>query len=245
MLGVGAVAVGLFAGSSLAGQFFAPAGGVQTTNAVAPAPGVYTLPVIAGPAYGDLVSALSIGRDDTSPFASINMFLTNYAPPFYPGLNPPPPAGTPYPSYYYMFTYRPWLDPLVPNPARIANPNGAPAIGELASHFEACDVFLKYAEKMRTNWASIPTNPPLPGSPPNPPPNALGPYGQVYALLLWIDPATFAAPTAVGSIPYFGFAYGNYVPAPPYGTGGNPFPNPPWGGRALKVNEFYKYEVVF
>jgi hypothetical protein len=232
-LGAGAVALGLIAGSTVGGQFFNPAGGAQTTGAVAPAPGVYTMPVIAGPAFGDLVSALSIGRDDTSPFASINMFLTNYA---------PPGAQNPYPSFYYMFTYRPWLDPLVPNPPPIANANGAPIMGELASHYEACDVFLKYAEKMRTNWATIPTNPPLPGNP-NPIPNFYnGPYGQVYALLLWIDPATFAGG---GPTPYFGFAYGPYVPPPPYG--GNPpqLPPPPWGGRALFVNEFYKYEIVF
>jgi hypothetical protein len=234
-LGAGAVALGLLAGSTVAGQFFNPAGGAQTTNAVAPAPGVFTMPVVAGPAFGDLVSALSIGRDDTSPFASINMFLTNYQ---------SPPNQNPFPSFYYMFVYRPWLDPLVPNPPPIAIANGAPIMGELTSHLEACNVFLTYAEKMRTNWATIPTNPPLPGNPNLAgQPAYYGPYGQVYALLLWIDPATFVGG---GPTPYFGFAYGPYIPAPPYG--GNPpgiFPPPPWGGRALGVNEFYKYEIVF
>jgi hypothetical protein len=245
MLGAGTVAMGLLAGSTLAGQFFSPAGGTQTTGVVAPGPGVYTFPVLAGPAFGDMVSALSIGRDDTSPFASINLFLANWTPTSFPGISPPPPTGTTYPSYYYMFTYRPWLDPLVPNPGPIATSGGAAAIGELASHFEACDVFLRHAEKMRTNWATIPTNPPLPGAPVPPPPTSTGPYGQVYALLLWIDPSTFAAPTTSGPVPYYGFAYGPYVPGPPYNPGGGVPPTPPWGGRALGVNEFYKYEVLF
>ena len=141
-LGAGALALGLAAGSALASQQFTAGTQVVATQLNI---GGFALPIVfvAPPNGADQMMNISIGRDDLSPFASVAVAF-GPANAYYNG-------G--FPLNVHHFIYRPWSDPLLPNPPRIAGTGGG-RLGDLAQHFELCDIFARHAERMRTNWGT-------------------------------------------------------------------------------------------
>lgn len=172
-LALGALALGAWAGTSAAAPQWNT--GSQSFNVRHmghwPSPLNLAIPI----RMPDALEAVSIGRDETSPFATVQISFSPMS--IYSN------GGQP---NTYVFTYRPLWDPLNGTWAPF---NGIPpvagvpyaAVGDLTDQWTACDVFARHAQTARQTWQ----NPPPPGPRP-------------YQIFIWVDPTGLGQPYGSG-----------------------------------------------
>lgn len=125
-----ALVLGLFSGEAYAGLTYSP--GTQTLPFIRPNISVFSTLVQIN--NTNTILNVEIGRDDTSPWASIVATVTA------PGSLAGPP---------HTFVYRPLWD----TPG-LANRPGFPESDYFAAQWTACDVFARHATTLRANMGN-------------------------------------------------------------------------------------------